>query len=69
MHKYFVPKEHNGKSLYYIIQHMGREKEFEWNPYAYIVSLDDSIIPQNFMQRTFVSEGQIVRILPVTTGG
>ena len=48
---------------------MERTTGFEWNDALYLASLNGKIIAQNFMDTTIVSEGQLVKIFPLPSGG
>ena len=69
MFKFLISKEHDGKSLPEIIRYMEQTMGFEWNVTAYLASLDGKIIARNFMDRTLVHEGQIVKLFPMPAGG
>lgn len=69
MYRYSVPKEHEGKSLKDIVLIIGREEGVEWGSCNYLASLDGRVVALNFMTKTLVSEGQIVKVFQLPSGG
>ena len=69
MQEFSVPKEYDNKSMQEFVRYMEKTNGFEWNEAIHLASLDGKIVSQNYLEKTLVHEGQIVKLFPLPTGG